>query len=218
MQPGQLSRQSMGLLIPGSWVRAPHWANSYLLPSNAPYNQSMLAQATLCQPVPCLKYMNSLLGLTSRRCFPFTHRFQPLVKITPFLLKVTLLMTILWTMPGVVHVARLAQSVEHGTLNPRVVGSSPTLGEQLPFAIKCTLYPVYASLGHSMLACAMFEVHEFTRFAQNWKSHGIQACLEKSWNLGLPGKVMEFWQYPSYAQVWHTNLHLLLPSDHIRQL
>ena len=25
-------------------------------------------------------------------------------------------------------VARLAQSVEHGTLNPRVVGSSPTLG------------------------------------------------------------------------------------------
>ena len=27
------------------------------------------------------------------------------------------------------HVARLAQSVEHGTLNPRVVGSSPTLGE-----------------------------------------------------------------------------------------
>ena len=27
------------------------------------------------------------------------------------------------------HVARLAQSVEHGTLNPRVVGSSTTLGE-----------------------------------------------------------------------------------------
>ena len=27
--------------------------------------------------------------------------------------------------------ARLAQSVEHGTLNPRVVGSSPTLGEAL---------------------------------------------------------------------------------------
>ena len=27
------------------------------------------------------------------------------------------------------HVARLAQSVEHGTLNPRVVDSSPTLGE-----------------------------------------------------------------------------------------
>ena len=26
------------------------------------------------------------------------------------------------------HAARLAQSVEHGTLNPRVVGSSPTLG------------------------------------------------------------------------------------------
>ena len=25
--------------------------------------------------------------------------------------------------------ARLAQSVEHGTLNPRVVGSSPTLGD-----------------------------------------------------------------------------------------
>ena len=29
------------------------------------------------------------------------------------------------------HVARLAQSVEHGTLSPRVVGSSPTLGEIL---------------------------------------------------------------------------------------
>ena len=27
------------------------------------------------------------------------------------------------------HVARLAQSVEHGTLNPRVVRSRPTLGE-----------------------------------------------------------------------------------------
>ena len=27
------------------------------------------------------------------------------------------------------HSARLAQSVEHGTLNPRVVGSSPTSGE-----------------------------------------------------------------------------------------
>ena len=27
-----------------------------------------------------------------------------------------------------VCIARLAQSVEHGTLNPRVVGSSPTLG------------------------------------------------------------------------------------------
>ena len=29
------------------------------------------------------------------------------------------------------HVARLAQSVEHGSLNPRVVGSNPTLGETL---------------------------------------------------------------------------------------
>ena len=29
--------------------------------------------------------------------------------------------------------ARLAQSVEHGTLNPRVVGSSPTLGEDVLF-------------------------------------------------------------------------------------
>ncbi len=27
------------------------------------------------------------------------------------------------------HPAPLAQSVEHGTLNPRVVGSNPTLGE-----------------------------------------------------------------------------------------
>ena len=30
--------------------------------------------------------------------------------------------------------ARLAQSVEHGTLNPRVVGSSPTLGVPFFFA------------------------------------------------------------------------------------
>ena len=29
--------------------------------------------------------------------------------------------------------ARLAQSVEHGTLNPRVVGSSPTSGELIFF-------------------------------------------------------------------------------------
>ena len=29
------------------------------------------------------------------------------------------------------HTARLAQSVEHETLNLRVVGSSPTLGDQL---------------------------------------------------------------------------------------
>ena len=29
---------------------------------------------------------------------------------------------------GSLNIARLAQSVEHGTLNPRVVGSSPTLG------------------------------------------------------------------------------------------
>ena len=29
--------------------------------------------------------------------------------------------------------ARLAQSVEHETLNLRVVGSSPTLGEVLPY-------------------------------------------------------------------------------------
>ena len=48
-------------------------------------------------------------------------------------------------------VARLAQSVEHGTLNPRVVGSSPTLGvdyfclaflkrccEKLPACLICT--------------------------------------------------------------------------------
>ena len=34
-------------------------------------------------------------------------------------------------MSGGVNVARLAQSVEHGTLNPRVVGSSPTLGAKI---------------------------------------------------------------------------------------
>ena len=40
-------------------------------------------------------------------------------------------------------VARLAQSVEHGTLNPRVVGSSPTLGEALLAgpSRKCLLPP-----------------------------------------------------------------------------
>ena len=36
--------------------------------------------------------------------------------------------------------ARLAQSVEHGTLNPGVVGSSPTLGETF---FLCHLYPIY---------------------------------------------------------------------------
>ena len=34
--------------------------------------------------------------------------------------------------------ARLAQSVEHGTLNPRVVGSSPTLGVTF-----CLTFPRY---------------------------------------------------------------------------
>ena len=34
---------------------------------------------------------------------------------------------------GLVHGARLAQSVEHETLNLRVVGSSPTLGAIRPF-------------------------------------------------------------------------------------
>ena len=33
--------------------------------------------------------------------------------------------------------ARLAQSVEHGTLNPRVVGSSPTLGAITFFSGLC---------------------------------------------------------------------------------
>ena len=33
-QPGQLSRQSTGLLIPGSWVRAPHWAHFLPLPQS----------------------------------------------------------------------------------------------------------------------------------------------------------------------------------------
>ena len=31
------------------------------------------------------------------------------------------------------HQARVAQSVEHGTLNPRVVGSSPTSGAYFSF-------------------------------------------------------------------------------------
>jgi hypothetical protein len=35
--------------------------------------------------------------------------------------------------------ARLAQSVEHGTLNPGVVGSSPTLGAN--FFVFTVLYP-----------------------------------------------------------------------------
>ena len=34
-----------------------------------------------------------------------------------------------------VKIARLAQSVEHGTLNPRVVGSSPTMGESFEHKI-----------------------------------------------------------------------------------
>ena len=35
--------------------------------------------------------------------------------------------------------ARLAQSVEHGTLNPRVVGSSPTLGAGILTTIECEI-------------------------------------------------------------------------------
>ena len=37
---------------------------------------------------------------------------------------------------SVVTVARLAQSVEHETLNLRVVGSSPTLSDQIFFLLK----------------------------------------------------------------------------------
>ena len=39
------------------------------------------------------------------------------------------------------HIARLAQSVEHETLNLRVVGSSPTLGEQFNFFFLHKIFP-----------------------------------------------------------------------------
>ena len=42
--------------------------------------------------------------------------------------------------------ARLAQSVEHGTLNPRVVGSSPTLGDQLFYFFLMTLFFIFQVL------------------------------------------------------------------------
>ena len=42
-------------------------------------------------------------------------------------------------------VARLAQSVEHGTLNPRVVGSSPTLGALFLFFLNILLNAILFS-------------------------------------------------------------------------
>ena len=41
-----------------------------------------------------------------------------------------------------VYTARLAQSVEHETLNLRVVGSSPTLGDQI-FALNFMIQVCY---------------------------------------------------------------------------
>ena len=45
--------------------------------------------------------------------------------------------------------ARLAQSVEHETLNLRVVGSSPTLGEIL-FVLPCCCAPLWMYKLHSI--------------------------------------------------------------------
>ena len=74
----------MGLLIPGSWVRAPHRAFTLLLRM-------------------------------------FFCKLSLLSKINP-------------NSPKNIPAAWLAQSVEHGTLNPRVVGSSPTSGVYIAFA------------------------------------------------------------------------------------
>ena len=55
--------------------------------------------------------------------------------------------------------ARLAQSVEHETLNLRVVGSSPTLGDQLFFSIfKSTGPEHYLNTFINVLNRKMFEV------------------------------------------------------------
>ena len=43
-----------------------------------------------------------------------------------------------------IHQARLAQSVEHQTLNQRVVGSSPTVDKKGPRSSLCTQVPCLA--------------------------------------------------------------------------
>ena len=73
-----------------------------------------------------------------------------------------------------VSVARLAQSVEHGTLNPRVVGSSPTLGEALlpghPQKVLCQLQAA-AQVGSAMSVYAQlttpYQVRGYSSVAEH---------------------------------------------------
>ena len=44
--------------------------------------------------------------------------------------------------------ARLAQSVEHGTLNPRVVGSSPTSGDNFFFFFLFFTFAYFSTTAH----------------------------------------------------------------------
>ncbi len=65
--------------------------------------------------------------------------------------------------------ARLAQSVEHGTLNPRVVGSSPTLGAPTLFMDPISIFPhlrsAYVPL---LLASAAAPDQRASRSATAW--------------------------------------------------
>ena len=61
------------------------------------------------------------------------------------------------------YLARLAQSVEHGTLNPRVVGSSPTLGDH--FCLRRSPGPDHGTVKVIIVAVAVvFLIFNFDFF------------------------------------------------------
>ena len=72
--------------------------------------------------------------------------------------------------------ARLAQSVEHGTFNPRVVGSSPTSGVQPLFLdARALRMPLLGwSLTHHGLAFVLVKTLALPKYAL-----ACQACQER---------------------------------------
>ena len=93
--------------------------------------------------------------------------------------------------------ARLAQSVEHGTLNPRVVGSSPTLGAVRYFSFCVSqqkvvhiMLPYKISLNWNHTFESLFVVVEMITLPKNisWSRHlfdFLPSLLYSSFSLNL---------------------------------
>ena len=102
----------MRLLIPGSSVRAPNWAKSF-------HN---LQKKTIFFKSKWRTASGQIKNLFNFSIFYITEKtIQPKTSKKG------------WSLANTVfsehHTARLAESLEHGILPPRVVGSSPTLSE-----------------------------------------------------------------------------------------